>query len=435
VTGLVQPSRRTGSPRRRLAALVVAVTLLFGDVATASVSGAQAGDPPSPPGSSTPAPPSPEIVTDQRLTPGLERVPVDSSAYRTAVRDWQDTLAGIAEARRTVTTNEDRIRALDDERGRDEQEATTRRAAREVATVNRDRAQALVDELAVSSYVRGGPGYQAVEVLAAPDITDRLYSDAIVNGVSTDQLDLRRRFIDEVNALTARIDELDARLAQITIERQQASDTIDQAVARGSSLTTSIPAREQAVRDRRMGATVTGTDMTLVALDAYVKAGRRVAAERPQCRIDWWMIAALGRIESAHGTIFGSQVQPNGQTTVRIVGPPLDGTNRTMRIVDTDKGALDGDAVLDRAVGPMQFLPETWRAYQRDGNGDGARDPHNLYDAALAAGVYLCARAPELASEAGRRAAYFAYNRSDEYVSTAIDNGARYAQLRIPSPS
>ena len=46
---------------------------------------------------------------------------------------------------------------------------------------------------------------------------------------------------------------------------------------------------------------------------------------------------------------------------------------------------------LDRAVGPMQFLPASWARYGADGNGDGVRDPHQLDDAALAAAAYLCA--------------------------------------------
>ena len=38
-----------------------------------------------------------------------------------------------------------------------------------------------------------------------------------------------------------------------------------------------------------------------------------------------------------------------------------------------------------RASGPFQFLPGTWAAHKQDGNGDGAVDVNNLYDAAFAA--------------------------------------------------
>lgn len=38
----------------------------------------------------------------------------------------------------------------------------------------------------------------------------------------------------------------------------------------------------------------------------------------------------------------------------------LDGTSGNLHIPDTDKGKLDGDPLMDRAMGPMQFIPETW---------------------------------------------------------------------------
>jgi membrane-bound lytic murein transglycosylase B len=37
-----------------------------------------------------------------------------------------------------------------------------------------------------------------------------------------------------------------------------------------------------------------------------------------------------------------------------------------------------------------QFVPATWRQLGRDGNGDGIKDPNNMWDATLAAGGYLC---------------------------------------------
>jgi membrane-bound lytic murein transglycosylase B len=165
-----------------------------------------------------------------------------------------------------------------------------------------------------------------------------------------------------------------------------------------------------------------------------VKAAQRVQTDRPACGLQWWMIAALGRIESRHGTIFGSQVRPDGRTSIRILGIALDGTNNTMRIEDTDGGELDGDDVFDRAVGPLQFIPETWAQFRRDGNGDGNRDPHNIYDAALATGAFLCARSGNLRLDTteGIRRAYLAYNRSNAYVDTAVSNGATYSRLTLP---
>ncbi len=51
-------------------------------------------------------------------------------------------------------------------------------------------------------------------------------------------------------------------------------------------------------------------------------------------------------------------------------GPALSG-GAFSAIRDTDGGRYDGDPVWDRAVGPMQFIPGTWRIWGADGNGDG----------------------------------------------------------------
>jgi len=70
------------------------------------------------------------------------------------------------------------------------------------------------------------------------------------------------------------------------------------------------------------------------------------------------------------------------------------------------------------AVGPMQFLPSTWRAYGADGDGDGSVDVMNTVDAVHGAARLLCANGggdPErLAS------AVWNYNRSHEYVRRVL---------------
>jgi len=63
----------------------------------------------------------------------------------------------------------------------------------------------------------------------------------------------------------------------------------------------------------------------------------------------------------------------------------------------------DGDTGWDRAVGPMQFIPGTWRRYAADANADGKQDPNNVYDAAAGAAHYLCNAAGHLEDEPGTR--------------------------------
>ncbi|MGO4429425.1 lytic transglycosylase domain-containing protein, partial [Streptomyces sp. MCAF7] len=74
----------------------------------------------------------------------------------------------------------------------------------------------------------------------------------------------------------------------------------------------------------------------------------------------------------------------------------------------------------DRAVGPMQFIPSTWATWGRDGNGDGAKNPNNIYDAALAAGAYLCAGGRDLSVKADLDRAILGYNHSQEYLATVL---------------
>jgi hypothetical protein len=96
-------------------------------------------------------------------------------------------------------------------------------------------------------------------------------------------------------------------------------------------------------------------------------------------------------------------------------------------IGDTDRGAWDGDTVHDRAVGPMQFIPATWRAYGIDADGTGVADPFNINDAALAAAHYLCVAGGDLRSPAGQRRAVLAYNHSDSYVDEVLALARAYA--------
>jgi membrane-bound lytic murein transglycosylase B len=95
--------------------------------------------------------------------------------------------------------------------------------------------------------------------------------------------------------------------------------------------------------------------------------------------------------------------------------------------VDSDSGLLDGDPGLDRAMGPMQFIPETWRLYGVDANNDGEVSPDNFDDAALSAAGYLCWRGKDLSTPRGWMNALRAYNLSDQYARTVRDWATAYA--------
>lgn len=163
-------------------------------------------------------------------------------------------------------------------------------------------------------------------------------------------------------------------------------------------------------------------------LAAYRRAAEVLSERDPSCNLHWSVIAGIGRIESGHA--YGGALLADGRTATPILGPRLDGSLAgTATIPDSTGGRFDGDPVWERAVGPMQFLPSTWLSYGQDGNGDGVRDPHNVYDAALGAAVYLCAGERDLSRPADLRQALFSYNPSLEYVRAVLAWADHYAGL------
>ncbi|MGW0663145.1 lytic transglycosylase domain-containing protein [Streptodolium elevatio] len=169
------------------------------------------------------------------------------------------------------------------------------------------------------------------------------------------------------------------------------------------------------VQSQTPASTVTGSNgIPQLVLSAYKQAAEYTAKADPKCRLPWELLAAVGRVESGHAN--GGQVSTTGTALTPILGPRLDGTRSTKAIRDTDKGTLDFDTEFDRAVGPMQFIPTSWKAYAMDGNKDGKKDPQNVYDATLTAARYLCAGDRDLSTEAGLDKAIFSYNQSPEYV-------------------
>ncbi len=163
------------------------------------------------------------------------------------------------------------------------------------------------------------------------------------------------------------------------------------------------------------------------ALAAYAGAAMYMGETQPGCNLDWALLAAIGRVESLHGTLGGGHIAEDGFTTRKIIGIPLDGTNGTREIRDTDNGELDGDTTYDRAVGPMQFIPSTWRGWGVDASGDGEANPHHIDDASLSAARYLCAAGDLSDSETWWRAV-LRYNRSEEYARHVLEFNNHYAR-------
>ncbi|MEU9256508.1 hypothetical protein AB0D66_32480 [Streptomyces sp. NPDC048270] len=167
----------------------------------------------------------------------------------------------------------------------------------------------------------------------------------------------------------------------------------------------------------------TGLKLPTTVYQAYLNAQARLAQSQPRCRLTWPVLAGIGQVESNHAR--GGALDIAGNTLTPIIGPALNGAGFAA-IGDTDDGRLDGDTLWDRAVGPMQFIPTTWAVWGTDGNNDGVASPHNMYDAALTTGRYLCANGRDLSVPSQLRAAILSYNQSSAYADTVTTWIARY---------
>ncbi|MBP3088894.1 hypothetical protein EML15_07020 [Corynebacterium sp. sy017] len=180
------------------------------------------------------------------------------------------------------------------------------------------------------------------------------------------------------------------------------------------------------------------TSIPTAALRAYANAELIAAQSWPECHISWNTLAAIGYVETRHGTYSGElfnnrSIDENGYVLPPIIGVPLDGSPGFASVADTDGGELDGDSEYDRAVGPMQFIPESWQRYGRDANGDGVADPNQIDDAALGAAYLLCDNR-DLSTAQGWVSAVQSYNMSEEYLIKVRNAAAAYA-LAQPATS
>ena len=406
--------------------------------------GPEALDPSSPPAettSTTPTDPTPSttvpgpagpVVVDPRVSPRLWAVPVDDPDYRGATEQYRLVDSRLAQARAAFAAAQASLEQLGPAEARLTGRLAELERRRTKVAARLDALRTGVRELAVAQYVQGGLGTPVDPGLDLGAVTDRRRRRVLVEVAHEERL-------ATVAALSAVQAELDAAWESTAAERAEVQRRATEAdVARARAISDAEQARAElavlAARaaDARLEAPVVGLDMAFVVLDAYVRAADVLAAEAPGCRIRWQVLAAVGRTESTHGTEGGARVLGSGQVTRPIIGIPLDGTRGTMAIPDTDAGTLDRDQVWERAIGPMQFIPASWRSYGRDGNLDGVADPQNVYDAALAAAGYLCRVQPLEGDDALRRA-FLLYNNSRVYAEVVLERTKAYdAALALP---
>jgi membrane-bound lytic murein transglycosylase B len=368
-----------------------------------------------------------------RIAPELAGVTVEGARYRTAAAGYEaarqrytDALAVRIDAEAQLV----QLTAAD-------ADLTTRVAGttseRKVIAGDLARLRTAVRAIAVRAYINitGGSDLESL------DVTRKTEEDGhavIVQSADEHARGEEARAVRDLEHITAALNALLDERAGVRQKIGEQTARRDKAAAEQNAAVVDVLQRQVEYEDARALATVRGTDgMTLVAMDAYWRAAETLKVTEPRCGIPWWAVAGIGQVESHHGTYLGTRLDLLGDTTPRIIGVALNGTDGTATIGDTDGGAIDGDPVYDRAVGPMQFIPSTWRYWGEDGDGDGRKDPDNIYDAALAAGMYLC-HSGRLTDDGALTSAYLSYNQSDVYAAEVLSFAHRYEQLDIPPP-
>lgn len=176
----------------------------------------------------------------------------------------------------------------------------------------------------------------------------------------------------------------------------------------------------------------TRAGIPVVAVQAYGYAELVVGRTTPSCHLTWTTIAAIAKVESAHGSANGAVLSVDGSVSPPIYGLPLDGKGGRQLIQDTDRGALDGDAQFDRALGPLQFIPRTWTEISAgngvDADNNGISDPNDIDDASLAAAKYLCQNGRDLSKADAWWDAILSYNAVRPYAQKVFEAANDYGQ-------
>jgi hypothetical protein len=157
-----------------------------------------------------------------------------------------------------------------------------------------------------------------------------------------------------------------------------------------------------AVLTRSLGASAAGVPPAAPQAVDDIPAGflRLYVAAAQRFRVDWAVLAAIGKVECDHGR-------------------------------DPDPSCSRGGALnYAGAGGPMQFLLPTWRQYGVDGDGDGVADMWDPRDAIPAAANYL--RGSGAPADYAR--AIYAYNPAGWYVQRVLALAAQYRAAAAGPP-
>ena len=440
------PSRapRLGArPRRTVTLVACGVALVLGTALAPSADAAPGTDPapaaaaagvlsPNPAGSVDGRDPSGRIVGHADALSGVLVTPVGGDDVRRRLAEVQhrhdEAQSRVASTAASISAHTSNL--LD-------AQADLRAASARVDAASTERESLAADyrAIVISRFVDNTDDLTGLDLSASLDSVVEHRRSTTISANVAGALRSRLSVVDrELRAARTAADDAQRRIDDQTTALRSDTAAHDGAAAVVAATAPEAERLRAAVVPGANDAQVAGTDMGLVALDAYWRAASSVAVTDPACHLSWWGLAEIGHTESHHGTFGGGRPGPDGTVSVKTIGIPLDGTHGTMVIADTDGGRLDDDPLFDRAVGPMQFIPGTWGRWGIDGNGDGIADPQNMYDAALAAAHYLCSTG-DLGSDAGLEAAYLAYSHDAGYASRGLATAHGYGDAGLVLPA
>ena len=423
------PLCRRPDLRRALLGLVAAAALLAGAPIPAEAGRSQAPPPP--------ATPTPEPTTDATvdpapvdepsglvppLAPELAEIEVSSPEFDDAsdqldeadqhLTEVRETLANAARERKELEAREDVLTA--------KVERAQARVESLAAQVKRLRGE--LRDLAVASYVSGREleGFGALVEVDAQRHNDLRSQAVMVDRVNSDLVDHLRGKVDdlgaartEVTLTTATRNGIRARIREVKEVQAQAGTAEEQAAR-------AVFGAIVEVETWRRLAEVDGTDIPLVALDAYIKGAQIAALQTPDCGIPWWALAGIGKTESHHGSSGGAEVRADGSLTKPILGIPLDGRARPLG----DRRRRTATPP-DRAAGPDAVHHRHLDAL---GGGRERRRPHRGAEHVRRRrrGRRLPVRRRADAADDDLRRGYFSYNHSPAYVEAVLTRAHDY---------
>lgn len=424
---------------RRAATAFVTLAALLALVALPAGAGADSGDPPATAPAATDATPEllggaltvPDggvvpiglLVPDDTLDPRLLTLELSGAEWNRAAMRLEQMLARRTTLERRIGATRAGVEATTTELRDVTAELDRARRERRHLAATATNVDALLADRAVHRFVGLGSADPVID--PGPDLDARRQAE-LLDTVQADLLDRRAELRRRAASIDGEIEALVARRRALATERAAARSRLEELLAERAEVNAALPGLVDAARWTRRRAVVAGTDLPLVALDAYLEAADRQAEAEPTCGLAWWQLAAIARVESRHGRLGPADLGPDGRVSPPIVGIALDGSSGVRRVVDTDGGALDGDPVLDRALGPFQFIPETWTRWAVDGDGDGRLDVQDVDDAAATAARYLCRLGGRLDTTGGWRRAVLGYNASTAYLELVDLYAGRY---------